>query len=336
MLCLQSPAHRWLVWPRKSVELCAYLPLPMRLPKESLSNASFVVSSCPGSGTGGIGSVSPISSFRSPEAPWLTVSRFHVFKDLKPYICTFPLCTNELPTFSTRKLWADDEFTEHRDTVKWKCAKCSTEIPTSLDLIEHVHMSHDIGYSELNPVSILATCKGIGKMNFKLEKCPFCLESPGSTRESFISHICRHMESIALSTLPRDVDSDSDEESDKPSESSSSLKLPGKKLSENGHDDVINCLCGNRDGDGATILCERCNTWQHIGCYYASPVDVPGVHLCRPCDSRVFDVLRAKERQRKKLEEDSTHRKAVYCTAECCGPGGCLKEFVSIGSLQYV
>ena len=193
------------------------------------------------------------------------MSRLHVFEDLKPYICTFPLCKDEFLTFSTRKLWADHEFAEHRNTIYWKCAECSAELPTSSDLTDHLRVSHDICFSERNLVSVLATSKGIRGMNPKLGKCPLCLETPGSTRESFISHICRHMESIALSALLGDVDSgsDADEEFDKLSESSSNSKPPGNYFSEDMYDDVTNCFCGNRDDDGATVLCKICNSWQH-------------------------------------------------------------------------
>lgn len=41
---------------------------------------------------------------------------------------------------------------------------------------------------------------------------------------------------------------------------------------------VIKCICGFSEDDGETVLCELCNTWQHIACFYASPNSVPEVH----------------------------------------------------------
>ncbi|KAF1981373.1 hypothetical protein K402DRAFT_398563 [Aulographum hederae CBS 113979] len=49
--------------------------------------------------------------------------------------------------------------------------------------------------------------------------------------------------------------------------------------------DVINCICGNNVEQGHEILCDNCNTWQHVACYYASPdaKDLPDVHECEEC-----------------------------------------------------
>lgn len=41
-------------------------------------------------------------------------TRMHVFADLRPYICTFPDCRDELAQFTTRAVWANHELTEHR------------------------------------------------------------------------------------------------------------------------------------------------------------------------------------------------------------------------------
>ena len=72
---------------------------------------------------------------------------------------------------------------------------------------------------------------------------------------------------------------------------------------EDEEDGVIKCFCNYQEDDGATVLCEKCNTWQHIECYYASPSDVPDVHECADCEPRVFDGRRATERQRRKQEQ---------------------------------
>lgn len=53
---------------------------------------------------------------------------------------------------------------------------------------------------------------------------------------------------------------------------------------------VIKCICGFQEDDGETVLCELCNTWQHIACFYASPDDVPDVHKCTECWPRALDI----------------------------------------------
>ena len=74
---------------------------------------------------------------------------------------------------------------------------------------------------------------------------------------------------------------------------------------EDEEDGVIKCFCDYQEDDGATVLCEKCNTWQHIECYYASPSDVPDIHECADCEPRAFG--RATERQRKKQEQNDAN-----------------------------
>lgn len=64
---------------------------------------------------------------------------------------------------------------------------------------------------------------------------------------------------------------------------------------------TIKCICGYNDDDGNTVLCEICNTWQHIECYYPDQ-KVPEVHECHDCNPRGLDRKGANERQ-KQLRE---------------------------------
>jgi uncharacterized protein len=61
----------------------------------------------------------------------------------------------------------------------------------------------------------------------------------------------------------------------------------------------IKCICGIQEDDGLTVLCEKCNTWQHTACYYNTQ-EVPEVHECADCSPRPLDVKAATERQREK------------------------------------
>ena len=61
---------------------------------------------------------------------------------------------------------------------------------------------------------------------------------------------------------------------------------------------TIKCICGFPEDDGNTVLCETCDTWQHIVCYYESPEHVPDIHECADCFPRPVDAKRAAELQR--------------------------------------
>lgn len=64
---------------------------------------------------------------------------------------------------------------------------------------------------------------------------------------------------------------------------------------------TIKCICGYADDDGNTVYCEKCDTWQHIECYYPSK-KVPEEHFCADCLPRDVDAKRAAERQRRHRE----------------------------------
>lgn len=75
---------------------------------------------------------------------------------------------------------------------------------------------------------------------------------------------------------------------------------------------TIKCICAFEDDDGNTVFCEKCETWQHIECYYHGQ-EVPDEHFCTDCSPKplYLDGKRATERQRRLREQnDSGDRKA--------------------------
>ena len=59
---------------------------------------------------------------------------------------------------------------------------------------------------------------------------------------------------------------------------------------------TIKCICGFDDDDGNTVLCESCNTWQHIECYYHL-IQIADDHNCVDCVARYIDRKQAARRQ---------------------------------------
>ncbi|KAM5448701.1 SET domain-containing protein 3 [Microsporum audouinii] len=74
---------------------------------------------------------------------------------------------------------------------------------------------------------------------------------------------------------------------------------------------TIKCICSFEDDDGSTVLCERCDTWQHIACYYIDKKNVPEIHNCVDCEPRHLDGKRATERQRKLREQNDSNSNAA-------------------------
>lgn len=87
---------------------------------------------------------------------------------------------------------------------------------------------------------------------------------------------------------------------------------------------TIKCICGFSDDDGDTVLCEKCNTWQHIICYYEFAENVPDVHECTDCQPRAVDkksaiakqlnrreLLHAGDRKGKPKTTKQSHKKRV-------------------------
>lgn len=105
----------------------------------------------------------------------------------------------------------------------------------------------------------------------------------------------------------------------------SSAKLPHASKSsdfpvDEEEDYTIKCICGFHDDDGNTVFCERCETWQHIICYYYSEgivVDVANIdHNCADCEPRPLDHKGATERQSNKRREEPDTRKVKKTTTK--------------------
>ena len=122
---------------------------------------------------------------------------------MRPYICTFPDCKDELRQFSTRQAWADHEFNEHRMHRVWSCAECHAESSTSQDWLDHVRDRHQQQFSEsLASKASAAACRKIYNPIEK-EKCLLCDKYPSNTRRALVAHIGKHMEEVAMMALTK-------------------------------------------------------------------------------------------------------------------------------------
>ncbi len=140
--------------------------------------------------------------------------RIHVFADLQPYICTFERCRSMLVTFADRKAWSEHEAMHHRLCCSLGCHLCSTTCSTQHDLTEHLHQNHDLPSDQCQLLAALSFAGSNDVVSAERKECPLCLQKEWSSQRQFVIHLGRHLEEIALSVLPREVDSESDEHSD--------------------------------------------------------------------------------------------------------------------------
>lgn len=160
----------------------------------------------------------------------------HVFADLRPYICTFSDCKDELAQFTTRAAWADHEFTEHRNDQTWNCPECSATHADASSWEQHLHNIHRRVFT--GPQLLVARNAALKTYPrpIETEECPLCSIILGKQRRAFVKHIGRHMEEIALMALPRGTEEDSDDSSASTDQTSQGLGnlevLPVKTESE--------------------------------------------------------------------------------------------------------
>jgi Clr5 domain len=119
-----------------------------------------------------------------------------------------------LVTFASRKAWSEHEFTYHRLCRSLSCHLCSTIFSTENGLTEHLQLKHDLPRHRSQLLAASSLAKSNDQLSAKHEECPLCLQKGWLSQREFVTHLGHHFEEIALSVLPREVDSDSDEHSD--------------------------------------------------------------------------------------------------------------------------
>ena len=150
----------------------------------------------------------------------------HVFADLRPYICTFPDCKDELAQFTTRAAWADHELTEHRYDMIWNCPECSEKFAGTSDWEQHLHEMHQRIFTGPRLHWARITAYQMHPRPAETEECPLCRVVLGKPRRTFVKQVARHMEEIALMALPRSIEEDSDGSSDSTDQISLVSEIP--------------------------------------------------------------------------------------------------------------
>ncbi|KIW23483.1 uncharacterized protein PV07_11677 [Cladophialophora immunda] len=141
----------------------------------------------------------------------------HVFADIKPYVCTFTGCRDQLTVFPTRKLWTEHEFHKHRCYSFFKCYICSQHLKTEEMLFDHLRNKHSLAESRPQQLgAIIQRAKNVQARPIEGEQCPLCRRADWSTQRAFVKHLGKHFEDIALLALPLGDDSEEEIETDEP------------------------------------------------------------------------------------------------------------------------
>ncbi|KAH7327481.1 hypothetical protein BKA65DRAFT_68013 [Rhexocercosporidium sp. MPI-PUGE-AT-0058] len=172
----------------------------------------------------------------------------HVFRDLRPYVCTFKECN--LRMFRSRNEWFAHELQAHRR--EWTCATCSKLFASKSSFKSHLLWHYPaMAGSELDAL-ILQSEEPMDR--FPASACLICDEweaqimnpnrnekrallndgkdvEPYGTKTQFRRHLGRHMEQLALFALPRDNLDDVEDDSER--------EIPGEV-----HDDDSNASTG--------------------------------------------------------------------------------------------
>ncbi|ERF69342.1 hypothetical protein EPUS_09507 [Endocarpon pusillum Z07020] len=237
--------------------------------------------------------------------------KMHVFSDLQAYICTFNDCHERLKTFSTRTLWSRHELEAHFSDKSFRCRDCHESSVTFTDQESFLdHLSRVHGAEALTHVQALSMAQAAAQSvprSFTDQTCPLCAQTDWKSQREYFTHLGKHLEQISLTALPPEEDeSEDDDDSVQGDEENSTFK----------------CICGFDNDDGYTIWDKRCDTWQHIACYYGNDSQRPEEHLCVDCSPRNLDTAGASQRQkesrRKSAPYTAPHIGADWSTFQHC------------------
>ncbi|KAJ5598652.1 hypothetical protein N7537_008736 [Penicillium hordei] len=123
----------------------------------------------------------------------------HVFRDLRPYVCTFEDCPNGGKLYVSRHDWIYHELQIHRRNYVCKvCQKmCSNRKEMSAHLREHYDES--ISPSQLGVILDLCN-RQVDVLGEEKDSCLVCGEE--LSLSALQGHLAAHMEDIALFVLP--------------------------------------------------------------------------------------------------------------------------------------
>ncbi|KAE9372483.1 hypothetical protein N431DRAFT_466728 [Stipitochalara longipes BDJ] len=122
----------------------------------------------------------------------------HVFRDLRPYVCTFAKCENPEKLYLTRHEWMYHETQMHRR--QWICASCShRKLPTRNEMRNHLLDMHSGDFPEAQLEIMVEICERPMDDDEGVD-CPICFATLALS--ALRVHLATHLEELALFVLP--------------------------------------------------------------------------------------------------------------------------------------
>lgn len=132
----------------------------------------------------------------------LTIHRKHVFRDLRPYMCTYEGCLNAEKLYVTRHDWMYHEGQLHKRS--WICGnECNCKFPSPQLLKKHILDCHSGTFTESQLPILIDMCERPADLDERAS-CILCGEE--ATLRALQTHVASHLEDLALFILPVEID----------------------------------------------------------------------------------------------------------------------------------
>ncbi|KAF8251244.1 hypothetical protein K440DRAFT_596463, partial [Wilcoxina mikolae CBS 423.85] len=131
-----------------------------------------------------------IVSIRGGQSSW----KRHVFRDIRPYMCTFPACVKLEHLFGNQHEWFEYELEYHRRS--WHCNQCNQTFSSVETFKKHLQRAHPDSFSEEFLPTIIERCT---RPDESPQICPLCGEI--QTFNRLQRHLGSHLQQIALFVL---------------------------------------------------------------------------------------------------------------------------------------
>ncbi|KAI1109198.1 hypothetical protein F5Y14DRAFT_433387 [Nemania sp. NC0429] len=121
----------------------------------------------------------------------------HVFRDLRPYSCTFVDCPNPNKQYTTRHEWKYHEMQIHRRN--WVCHKCDCKFEAKDALVQHLRDNHSGNWTD-RQLSVILEMSERPMDESVILPCSLCKSQLSLAK--LLDHLAAHMEEMALFVLP--------------------------------------------------------------------------------------------------------------------------------------